>query len=398
MANNNYTNLNADNAVVESLTRFFGFYDNIYRDPFVSGHAFVFMTKPLLFIDPDRSSNASNGHLAYLNMTRDPIFTQYLWDQVMNQADRKIVEMLSYNTNHFTDSSFLPIITNECKNFDANDINLDSSDFFETKQGFKESLPTSKTLSESGNTLSFSLTEDSNLSITKMMTLWVNYISNITDGTFDANPEMILNGRLDYTSSIYYFVLAPDGKSIRYWSKYTGCWPTNIPYSNMRYNKGSNDLSDISVTFNYTVKEDMNPKILEEFNIISLKLVDSAKLLSKNYIYEINNQYSSIKDSPLLNIDAMNSDSTIANLLKSDRRDPVVVYIPGNNKSAAVDSTNDRFELIFDDFAYQSKFINNIFGQDNYYINDVASNFLKNPSQLDQNWDERDFWAEEIIE
>ena len=56
------------------------------------------------------------------------------------------------------------------------------------------------------------------------MGLWVNYIANITDGTFNANPEMIPRRILDYTSSIYYFVLEPDGKTLKFWSKYTGCW------------------------------------------------------------------------------------------------------------------------------------------------------------------------------
>lgn len=381
---------------MSGLTRFQGFYNNVYRDPFIGGTSFVFVTKPLLFIDPIKGSNAENSSMAYLNMTRDPVFSQYLVDQVLNTADRKIVEMLSYNTE-YSSSSFIPAITNECKNFDANDITMEQTDAFDTKQGFKETLPTYKTQSEASNTLSISVTEDSNLSFTKMMTLWVNYISNITDGTFDANPTMILNGALDYMSSIYYFVLGPDGRSLKYWCKYTGCWPTSIPYSAMRYSKGQTDISDLNLSFVYNVKEDMNPKILEEFNMLSLRLIGSGFLKNKSYMNEISGQYSSIKESPLLNLNQMYDIPGASVLLSSETRDPVVVYVPGDTYSVHSDATNDRFELIFDDKGYTSNLIPDIFKNDDYYINDKATNFVKNGYNSD-NWDQTDFWAEEIIE
>lgn len=381
---------------MSGLTRFQGFYNNVYRDPFIGGTSFVFVTKPLLFIDPIKGSNAENSSMAYLNMTRDPVFSQYLVDQVLNTADRKIVEMLSYNTE-YSSSSFIPAITNECKNFDANDITMEQTDAFDTKQGFKETLPTYKTQSEASNTLSISVTEDSNLSFTKMMTLWVNYISNITDGTFDANPTMILNGALDYMCSIYYFVLGPDGRSLKYWSKYTGCWPTSIPYSAMRYSKGQTDISDLNLSFVYNVKEDMNPKILEEFNMLSLRLIGSGFLKNKSYMNEISGQYSSIKESPLLNLNQMYDIPGASVLLSSETRDPVVVYVPGDTYSIHSDGTSDRFELIFDDKGYTSNLIPDIFKNDDYYINDKATNFVKNGYNSD-NWDQTDFWAEEIIE
>lgn len=383
---------------MNGLTRFQGFYDNIYRDPFVGGTAFVFMTKPLLFIEPSKGSTAEYSEMAYLNMTRDPLFSQYLYDQVMSQADMTIVNMLSYNTEHST-SSFIPAITNECKNFDTSDIQMDQADAFDTKQGFKETLPTTKTNSEAASTLSITVTEDSNLSFTKMMTLWVNYISNITDGTFDANPDMILNGELDYMSSIYYFVLAPDGRTLKYWAKYTGCWPTNIPYSTLRYNKGQNDTSEVNLNFVYNVKEDMNPRILEEFNMLSLKLIDSDFIKNKNYFNKVGNMYTSIKESPLLSLDLMLSGEMPNKILiSSDKRDPLIIYVPGNkDNSLYSDTTNDHFELLFDDNGYQQNLIKNVMGENNYYINDRATNFLKN-SDYNGKWDETDFWAEEIIE
>lgn len=398
---NRFTNLNADNAILDSLKRFQGFYGNVYRDPFVTGTSFVFMTKPLLFLEPYAGAKTQNdyGELAYLNMTRDPIFTQYLADQALSEADREIIKMLSFNKEH-TDSYFLPIITNECKNFDAEDIRLEQNDAFDTKQGFKETLPTHKTQSEASNTINISVTEDSNLTFTKMMTLWINYITNITDGTFDANPNMVLNGVLDYTTSIFYFVLAPDGKTLKYWAKYTGCWPTTIPYGSFKYSKGQNDLSDINLSFVYNIKEDMSPKILEEFNMLSLKLPGSIVLKDRLYVTEVSGEYTSIKDSPLLNLNEMSKLPGANVLLKSEKRDPLVVYIPDDsNFSINNDTLSSHFELIFDDYGYKSNLIPDIFGIDNYYINDKATNqFIKDGTYNNKSWDQTDYWLEETID
>ena len=71
---NSFTNKNTDQAILNDLSRFHGFYNNVYRDPFIGGNAFIFVTKPLLFIDymaPKKTDTKSR--LAYMNMK------EYLW-------------------------------------------------------------------------------------------------------------------------------------------------------------------------------------------------------------------------------------------------------------------------------------------------------------------------------
>ena len=386
----NYTNINSDKAALKNLTKFYGYYDNAYKDPFIGGNAFIFVTKPLLFIEPIKPVSTDNKAMtAYLNMCKDPIFNQYIITEQLNEQDRKIVESLSYNTS-YSSSSYLPIFTNECKNFDAGDITMEQTDVFDTKQGFRQPLPTYKTASESANSLSISVTEDSNLDFTKMMTLWVNYISNITDGTFDANPEMILNGTLDYTCSIYYFVLDPDGKTLKYWAKYTGCWPTAIPYGALKYSKGQNDATELDIQFAYSSKEDMNPRILEDFNITSLKLMYTGLPT-----YDEGGFYSSIKNSPLLNREMMlnlTETSSASSILNSPEHDPVVLYRSASKNSLNPDDKAARFELYFDDTAYKSDLIDDIVGK-GYYINDEATNaYAKTGNSV--KWDVSDFWNE----
>lgn len=352
-----YTNRNIDHANMDNLTSFNGFYTNIYREPFLSGFAFVFVTKPLLFIDPNKpvSTKETNKKMAYMNMTRDPYFTQFLTSEKMNDMDAEIVKMLSYNQD-YKKSNFMPIFTNETKNFDSNDTTMESTEGFDTKQGFKLPLPTYTTMSQALNSLTLSVTEDANLSFTKMMSIWVNYISNITDGTFDANPEMVSEGSIDYMSSIYYFVLAPDGKTLKYWAKYTGCWPTTIPYGALKYSKKANDAVELDLNFTYTIKEDMNPKILEDFNRVSLN-IDIGKLA-----YETNENYTPIKESQLLNLESAQANPIIKSAmdiaLANPDRDPLVLYVEGNaENNSSTDKRQDRFELSFGKNGYISKFL-----------------------------------------
>lgn len=391
------SNINRDNPGLSDITRFYGFYGNPYRDPFVNTNAFIFVTKPQLFIDPikpNRTDAAAN--LAYMNMTKDPFFTQYIISESMNPLDLQIVKSLSYK-NDYSESSFLPIFTNECKSFNPTDITMESNDGFDTKQGFREPLPTFKTQSEAANTISIPMVEDSNLSIIKLLSLWVNYISNITDGTFDANPEMIASGTLDYTSSIYYFVLNPDGKTLKYWARYTGCWPTNIPYSSLQYSKGAADTTEVSADFQYTVKEDMNPKILEEFNMVSLKLIGSSAFSAKKLRDEIDGLYSSITQSPLLNRTAMLNADMIPNartLLESDHRDPIIFYKEPYQKGVNPDEVAAHFELVFDDYGYTPNYLDGIMDSDNF-IHDEASNTAKTENAGQSEWNMQNFWNEE---
>lgn len=357
-----YTNKNADVANLNNLSSFNGFYPNIYREPLINGFSFIFMTKPLLFIDPNKPSSTKNASrkLAYLNMTRDPYFTQFITNEKMNDMDTKIVKMLSYNAEYKT-SNFMPIFTNECKNFDIADINMEQITAFDTKQGYSLPMPSSDTASSAASTLSLQVTEDSNMSFTKLISLWVNYISNISDGTFDANPEMITEGALDYVSSIFYFLLGPDGKTVKYWAKYTGCWPTTIPYSPLRYSKRSTDVVDLDLSFAYAVKEDMNPKILEDFNRLSLN-IDIGKL-----DYENGEQYTSIKNSPLLNQEKAKSNSLISSAMTiamdNPDRDPLVLFVEGKaGEGSNSDARSDRFELSFGANGYISPYLKDVFG------------------------------------
>lgn len=378
-----HTNLNTSQSILDDLTRFKGEYNDIYRDPFIGGTCYVFITRPMLFLEPSKPVVSNSiGQLAYENMTRDPYFTQFLISETLNNIDQQLVHSLTYNSN-YVKSHFLPIFTNNVKTFSTNATSLESSDFFNTQHGYKQIMPTTKILSESSGQIMMSMQDDSNLTITKLLGIWVNYIANITDGTFNANPEMVQDGVLDYTSSIYYFVLEPDGKTLKYWAKYTGCWPTIIPYDELSYTRGDHTTGDISISFSYNTKEEMNPQLLEDFNITSLGI--SMSRIERQII---DSSYASFKESPLLNMNTL--ENTIANakeILKSDVRDPLIIYRPesestqtGTSLRVTEDMRSGGYELIFDDYAYNQHILEKEIDDDilNYFVDYNIGNTLRN--------------------
>ena len=358
-----YANQNA-------LTKFEGFYPNRYVDPHVSGYSFVFVTKPSLFLYPypvDAISSSSDTRyyqkkLAYDNMTKDQMFTQYIKNEALNSNDQVIIEQLSFYEGIFSSefnryrSNFLPIFTNKVKGFNTMDTVMDQYDGFQTKQGYRLPLPSNKTQSEAANSISLQVYETQNLDIMKFLNIWVNYISNITDGTFHANPEMVKNGIVDYMSSIYYFSLEPDGRTLKYWAKYTGCWPNIIPYSQLGYIKGQSTMTELDVSFLYTTKEDMTIAILEDFNKVSLNITDTRDTRVSNFLGTQKNKW--------LTIDSIRE--MVGNL---DVETPLILLTQGTN--------SNKFELTFGKETYSDvgSYVGPEVGKEDYFFDDPSTIF-----------------------
>lgn len=377
MANENilssYVNNNYDKAGNDNLTKFFAYNQNIYVDPSLTGFAFIFVTKPSLFLYPYKPSGMDTDEVvAYSNMCADPEFSMYIVGENENKKDQTIIKQLSYF--NFSDSStlFLPIFTNLSKAFNPIDTTLDAVQAYQTREGFNLTIPTNTTPSEASGSITLNVSETDNLDFTKMLSIWVKYIRNITNGTFSANPNMIKQNMLDYTSSIYYFFTGPDGKTLKYWSRYTGCYPYIIPYGNLIYMKGSVDSNNIDIPFYYTLKEDMNPRILEDFNMLSLRMV-SPQLFSQtdyssfleNSESENSNGYTSYTSNSLLNKNSL-INGNYASIVNNPDRDPLIFYKNSNTGATLSEDRTSRYVLSFGDNCVTNQFANSILETTNH--------------------------------
>lgn len=104
-----------------------------------------------------------------------------------------------------------------------------------------------------------------------MILLWVYYIHYVAKGICNPEQGYIVNRIIDYTCSIYIFMLDTDQKTIIRATKYTGCFPKSIPFGNIMHSKDIDlqSLSKLSIPFQYNFCSAMDPLIFREFNMIA---------------------------------------------------------------------------------------------------------------------------------
>jgi hypothetical protein len=101
--------------------------------------------------------------------------------------------------------------------------------------------------------------------------IWIMYMHYISKAICDPHWEYIVRRIIDYTCSIYIFMLAPDCQTILRWVRYGGCFPMNIPFGAIQHTKDTNSdsLRELSIDFGYNFMCAMDPLVLTEFNMIS---------------------------------------------------------------------------------------------------------------------------------
>lgn len=221
-------------------------------DPLTSGIAYVFMTRPAC-------------NLIDQNIERDSVFDYLVGKTSMWQ----IIKAALGNTEVSTDNSINLIhgITNLITSFDTKDLVLTTSSVGDNMYGQVIKVGNNLRESESADTLALNFIETDDLYITLLHLAWVRYIAMIRYGTFAPTINSIVKKEIDYASSLYYIMTKVDGHTITYWSKYTGVFPTSVPLSSLSWRLGDNSIKNISINYEYSFKEDLNPLILlSDFN------------------------------------------------------------------------------------------------------------------------------------
>ena len=101
---------------------------------------------------------------------------------------------------------------------------------------------------------------------------WCQYMAGLTDGSLQQYTDAIDLNRMDYTVSIYRFLMDRTNRNIVRWAKCTGCFPVSPPSGVVfNLNEGENNVdaaSTINVPFKANRIEYDDPVILKEFNML----------------------------------------------------------------------------------------------------------------------------------
>jgi hypothetical protein len=216
-------------------------------DPAATGPFYIFITKPDINIETDAAKT------------------------LLGIGQPTAPEALSKLLTNGGGSGIIKLLTNLAEGIGVQDVVLDTTSVGEGWDGAKLALPKSTLNSRQDGSLQIEYQEWSGLPITILHKLWIDYIEAVTKGSltpkYSGAVNYITQRILDYACSIYYFQTLPDARTIEFGVRFTGCFPTAVPYSPWNAKLGNSEGVKVSVPYTYSFMEPMDPAIFTEFNI-----------------------------------------------------------------------------------------------------------------------------------
>jgi len=246
-----------------------------------TGICYIFMTKPDLNLTKNLKSESYTVNERKNNISMDSNSALYntLQNGFIEYVARNYPDVIdSITCNGSSKQSFIPLLFNHFKSFSLEDHNISEGNYNETWRGYSQKLPTTAAPSFSGGNFSIMYDETNPPLITFLHKIWFEYMEGVKFNQMMPSMDTINRREIDYTSSLYYFLLAPDGETIVFWGKYTGVFPQNVPYSSFSGGDiSSRNLIQVSVSYVYNHKEFLDPAILVDFNDTFMNVQDIFK-------------------------------------------------------------------------------------------------------------------------
>ena len=211
---------------------------------------------------------------AAMGVTTGSELYKALADKNLHQAKNLLRDThdSAFDKFNFT-SPFIPLLGNTCTQVTgAKDFQLNEHTYEEDEFSATIKVPTGMDELWGPGTLSTQFTDMAYGPVSLMMMVWVLYIHYVSRGTIATTREHVLERILDYTCSIYVFVIGDDGRRIERWGKYTGCYPTSFPMSSQlehNTNVETDMLQKVQISWTYNRYEPMDPQVFTDFNFLS---------------------------------------------------------------------------------------------------------------------------------
>lgn len=230
----------------------FNRYNITYPDYMLSGlSGVVFFTRPDIWVTDEKG--------AYLDQVENDPQLYYI-SKTNSMVLRQLT--LGYSGRH----EFIPLLCNTCKSMDVSDETVETLDIGETFAGYKLQYARHSIRSLVSGTFNCKFQESYDLAVTHMIQGWCSYESAVYLGTMLPKTEYIGDKILDYACDAYLFIV-DRMNTIKFFSKYYGVFPINVNKSIYSFDEGSPiHFPEQNVTFAYFHKQDLDPRIIVDFN------------------------------------------------------------------------------------------------------------------------------------
>ena len=255
-----------------SLNRFGG----LNVTPSTEHVGLTFITRPRLCL---QSSNIRNNRilttLDTLNNSTMAFAIRCLLDSNFGEANEGLYRSIVSRSPIFDcQNPFLVPLCNALTSFNGSpDIDLESTTTDGGYMSEAQSFAIGGSNLQRGNyNLTLNFQEVAHNPVMAILYYWIEYIRCVTRGSLMAYADDIDAQRLNYTVSIYRFLLDPSHRYITKYAKYTGCYPTGLPIgSAFNFSPGDvevNASKQLSITFTCNKVEYMDYAILMDFNTL----------------------------------------------------------------------------------------------------------------------------------
>lgn len=166
--------------------------------------------------------------------------------------------------------AFIPYLTSRIESLQLPDYTIKQNYVVQPYTKYSIPYSTSAIESSTGGTFDITFREDRYYSIHKLFYGWVYYMNGVMRNIFHPKEKYLLYNAIDYATSIYDFIVDETGENVLYWTKYTGAIPTNVPMSDLSFNRNGSAETNVTISFSYFYCEHMNREILMDFNYNSM--------------------------------------------------------------------------------------------------------------------------------
>lgn len=235
----------------------------------------TFMTRPKLNLT---SGNLKQNRLLNMLNTKDPKSIQFmirmLLDTKLAREDPTCINLVHESPFLDANCPFMTPLTNCLESISGfPSYNLET---YTTEGGFfSEDLTFAVGADRNRKSfdLQLSFVDIQGGIISALIQMWMEYIAALTVGEMIAYSEDVENQRLNYTVSLYRFLLDPSKRYITRWCKCTGGFPISRP-SGAVFDMTTSEIyveaaKKFSVTFKFNhMGIENDPIILKEFNML----------------------------------------------------------------------------------------------------------------------------------
>jgi len=223
------------------------------------GRVHLFMTKPDLNLhigDADNSTSASQNQKALSISSPD------------TSPNNWLIGNLSHSAPSDSTQLFIPIINNLYTGDGTSlvvDEEGDATEGFKVQNGGMLKYGKGTKHETKGGEFDLEFLELRGLPILNLLKMWSKYIAGCKKGSILRSAINTTQNRLDYGASLYVLVTEPDNETIIYWAKYTGIFPTKLPYSAL---VGDGSIVNLATSWAYSYRESMKTHVLSELALL----------------------------------------------------------------------------------------------------------------------------------